>query len=266
MSTDRSFLQRINNIYAKIDGVMSKLKNEEVKFSSIVEKWDRGTIVDTFMPIIYLDHEKKVQCRQDQYFDEIFIRKLNGHANGSNLTGHSLMPQQINGSNSSLQNNNTVPYIKSNLNQSSLNTQTKSTSNSQNQQPAHNLKTKSEHESPKALKLNIKKSTSNSQQTYTPKVMPDVKTKLKNQIKSIPNKQKTHKQISQEKYALKMKPPDKQVKSLKSKIKPSFKIINQSPRKTPAIKYSLKQKPEIAKDKIKSKGAKNAKAKAKKSS
>ena len=34
-------------------------------FSSIVEKWDRGTIIDTFMPIIYLDHEKKKQTISD---------------------------------------------------------------------------------------------------------------------------------------------------------------------------------------------------------
>ena len=74
--------QKINNLYEKINSLLGRIKEEEVKFSDVVPKWDRENIIDTFMPLIHLDHEEKVECKQDEFFQEIFIKKLNGKANG----------------------------------------------------------------------------------------------------------------------------------------------------------------------------------------
>jgi segregation and condensation protein A len=67
--------KRINEVYRKIDSLLSKLKKDEVKFSSLVEKWEKGAVLDAFMPLMYLDQEKKVDCRQEKFFEEIFIKK-----------------------------------------------------------------------------------------------------------------------------------------------------------------------------------------------
>lgn len=68
--------KRINDVYKKIDTLLIKLKKNELKFSNLVEKWEKNNILNTFMPLIYLDHEKKIDCRQERVFDEIFIKKL----------------------------------------------------------------------------------------------------------------------------------------------------------------------------------------------
>ncbi|MBI2675037.1 MAG: segregation/condensation protein A [Candidatus Aenigmarchaeota archaeon] len=73
--TRENISQRIESLYRKIDSLMARLKKEEVQFSSIVPKWEREEVVNAFLPLIYLDHEKKVACRQEKYFDEIFVKK-----------------------------------------------------------------------------------------------------------------------------------------------------------------------------------------------
>ncbi|MFH1444944.1 MAG: hypothetical protein ABIF08_00500 [Nanoarchaeota archaeon] len=67
--------ERIDELYKKIDIVLKKLKNKETKFSDIVVKWDRDEIVNHFLPMVYLDHQKKIECTQKEAFDEIFIKK-----------------------------------------------------------------------------------------------------------------------------------------------------------------------------------------------
>ena len=54
---------------------IDKIKDNELKFSKLVDKWDREEIVETFMPLIHLDNDKKVTCKQKEIFDEIFIKK-----------------------------------------------------------------------------------------------------------------------------------------------------------------------------------------------
>lgn len=67
--------KRINALYSKIDSMMGTIRKEEIEFSKLLGKWNREEIVGTFLPLIHLDFEKKVECRQDRFFDEIFIRK-----------------------------------------------------------------------------------------------------------------------------------------------------------------------------------------------
>lgn len=67
--------QRIKNLYTKITSLVEIMKGNEVKFSSLVEKWEREEIIGTFLPLVFLDHQGKVNCRQERIFDEIWIRR-----------------------------------------------------------------------------------------------------------------------------------------------------------------------------------------------
>lgn len=65
----------IANLYERINSIMNKLKNDEVKFSDVVDKWERKNIIDNFLPLLHLDNEQKVDCRQEDMFEEILIKK-----------------------------------------------------------------------------------------------------------------------------------------------------------------------------------------------
>ncbi|MBU0898661.1 MAG: segregation/condensation protein A [Nanoarchaeota archaeon] len=67
--------QKIDELYKKIDGILKKLKDGETSFSKIVTEWNREEVINHFLPMIYLDHQKKIECTQKEAFDEIFIRK-----------------------------------------------------------------------------------------------------------------------------------------------------------------------------------------------
>jgi segregation and condensation protein A len=67
--------KRIENLYKRITGIMSRVKGDEIKFSQLVETWERNQVVDTFLPLVHLDQERMVSCRQEKIFDEIFISK-----------------------------------------------------------------------------------------------------------------------------------------------------------------------------------------------
>jgi len=70
--------ERIAALYQKIDGLLAKLKEEEIEFSKLVKSWNRKEVLDTFIPLVHLDHDKKVRCRQDELFREIYIKKASG--------------------------------------------------------------------------------------------------------------------------------------------------------------------------------------------
>jgi segregation and condensation protein A len=71
-------VKRISQMYDKISSLLSKINKKEKKqlrFSEIVEKWNRKNVVDAFLPLVYLENEKKVNCEQENMFDEIYITK-----------------------------------------------------------------------------------------------------------------------------------------------------------------------------------------------
>jgi segregation and condensation protein A len=67
--------ERIDSLYQKINEIMKNLKGDELKFSNLVKEWKREEIIDTFIPIVYLDHAKKIDMKQERIFDEIYIRR-----------------------------------------------------------------------------------------------------------------------------------------------------------------------------------------------
>ncbi len=75
---NQDVVNRISYIYERIESLLSKIKKEEKKeltFSELVGKWNRKNVLDNFLPLIFLDHEKKVNCRQENMFDEIYITR-----------------------------------------------------------------------------------------------------------------------------------------------------------------------------------------------
>jgi len=68
--------ERITELYRRIESILSEMKKDEIKFSKLVKKWEREEILNTFLPLIHLDNNKKVRCRQDNIFDEIFIKRM----------------------------------------------------------------------------------------------------------------------------------------------------------------------------------------------
>jgi len=87
-----SIIERISKVYEKINSLMTKIKAEEVPFSNIVEAWDRKSIVNAFLPILHLDNEKKINCRQEEFFEEIYIKKAESN-------NHEIISQNQNGLN-----------------------------------------------------------------------------------------------------------------------------------------------------------------------
>jgi chromatin segregation and condensation protein Rec8/ScpA/Scc1 (kleisin family) len=66
---------RIEGLYRRITGMLGKMdEGEEIRFSQLVGKWERGNVIDHFMPLIHLDNDKKVSCTQKEMFSEIFIK------------------------------------------------------------------------------------------------------------------------------------------------------------------------------------------------
>ena len=65
--------KRIAELYAEISGILKSIKKREIKFSSLIKQGTRDEIISTFLPIIHLDHDQKLKCRQEEFFEEIWI-------------------------------------------------------------------------------------------------------------------------------------------------------------------------------------------------
>jgi segregation and condensation protein A len=58
---------KIKDIYAKI------VQKKKLTFTELVPAWKRKEIIDTFMPLLYLDQRGMVVCEQEDMFKEIYI-------------------------------------------------------------------------------------------------------------------------------------------------------------------------------------------------
>jgi segregation and condensation protein A len=67
--------KRISALYNKINDMLGRFRKEEVEFKDLVDKWERHEVVDTFLPLVFLDHEKKVEVVQEEMFKEIYIKR-----------------------------------------------------------------------------------------------------------------------------------------------------------------------------------------------
>lgn len=67
--------KRIGRLYEKINSMLTKVRKDEVKFSKLVDRWEKQEVVNTFLPLVFLESEKKVECRQEEMFKEIFVKR-----------------------------------------------------------------------------------------------------------------------------------------------------------------------------------------------
>ncbi|MCK4714807.1 MAG: segregation/condensation protein A [Candidatus Aenigmarchaeota archaeon] len=72
---DDNITRRISLLYHRINDILGRINKEEVEFSKLVDKWEKQEVVDTFLPLIFLDHERKIQATQEEMFKEILVRK-----------------------------------------------------------------------------------------------------------------------------------------------------------------------------------------------
>lgn len=72
---DDNITQRISALYHKINDILGRIKKEEVEFSKLVDRWEKQEVVDTFLPLVFLDHQRKVDAQQREMFEEIYIRR-----------------------------------------------------------------------------------------------------------------------------------------------------------------------------------------------
>ena len=79
--SDFDIEDRINNLYGRINTLMGQMNGGELRFSDVVPKWERGHIIETFLPLMHLDNSGKVLCRQDEFFKDIFIGKVESNPN-----------------------------------------------------------------------------------------------------------------------------------------------------------------------------------------
>ncbi len=79
--SDFDIEERINSLYGRISLLMGQMDGE-LKFSDVVPKWERGHIIDTFLPLMYLDNARKLHCRQEEFFKDIFIGRIDKNSGG----------------------------------------------------------------------------------------------------------------------------------------------------------------------------------------
>jgi chromatin segregation and condensation protein Rec8/ScpA/Scc1 (kleisin family) len=72
---DDNITHRISTLYHKINEILGRINREEVEFSKLVDRWERQEVVDTFLPLVFLDHERRVNATQEEMFEEIYVRK-----------------------------------------------------------------------------------------------------------------------------------------------------------------------------------------------
>lgn len=67
--------ERIKNLYNKILFLLTKIKEDRISFSEIVGSWEKDKVLETFIPLLHLDHQKKIKCEQNEAFGEIWIKR-----------------------------------------------------------------------------------------------------------------------------------------------------------------------------------------------
>jgi len=67
--------KRIGRLYERINTMLTKVRKDEVKFTNLVDKWEKQEVVNTFLPLVFLESEKKVETRQEDMFKEIYVKR-----------------------------------------------------------------------------------------------------------------------------------------------------------------------------------------------
>ncbi len=72
---DDNITHRISMLYHKINDILGRINKEEVEFSKLVDRWERQEVVNTFLPLVFLDHERRINATQNEMFKEIYVKR-----------------------------------------------------------------------------------------------------------------------------------------------------------------------------------------------
>lgn len=72
---EEDITKKIDQLMKEIDDLMKKMNQDKLGFKQIVKKWKRDKIVDTFIPLLHLENDKKIATEQEEFFKEIYISK-----------------------------------------------------------------------------------------------------------------------------------------------------------------------------------------------
>ena len=68
-------IEKPRNIETRVKELYEKIRKKGiVQFSDLVPVWKRSEIISEFLPLLYLVHQGKVECRQEKMFREITIK------------------------------------------------------------------------------------------------------------------------------------------------------------------------------------------------
>lgn len=70
-----NLMQKIEEIYRRVNDFFLKIGRDFITFSELVPSRERFDIIWTFIPLLYLDNEGKVNLRQDIPFGEIYVER-----------------------------------------------------------------------------------------------------------------------------------------------------------------------------------------------
>jgi len=70
---EEDLTNRTEIIMKEIEDLLGKMS--KVEFSKIVKQWKREKIVEKFIPLLHLEHDRKIECEQEDFFKEIMISK-----------------------------------------------------------------------------------------------------------------------------------------------------------------------------------------------
>lgn len=73
-TSDFNITEKINELFGRINSVLLELREGNLKFSSLVTKWTRKEVVETFLPVLHLSTDGKIAINQEDHFKEIFIK------------------------------------------------------------------------------------------------------------------------------------------------------------------------------------------------
>jgi segregation and condensation protein A len=67
--------ERIKELYQRILRAHEKQKLVDgVKFSRLVKKWELDEVIRFFLPLLHLEQERVILCKQPDFFKEIFVK------------------------------------------------------------------------------------------------------------------------------------------------------------------------------------------------
>lgn len=84
VAEEEDLTKKTEDMMKEIEELIIKMDQNKVEFKSIVKKWNREKIVEKFIPLLHLEHDRKINCEQEDYFKEIMIQKCSSSEKDSN--------------------------------------------------------------------------------------------------------------------------------------------------------------------------------------